>query len=110
MLRPGETYLSTNWLEYFDPVNRSRQIDGVRQTLVDKGRTVARSAYFAVLNVGLSIEMCQQESNLPVQFINLGESRDPSHTGIFGLVNTPSLAAHTLAESVNPNEVYPATP
>ena len=76
---------------------------------MDKGRTVARSAYFAVLNVGLSIEMCQQEVGLLVEFRNLGEGRDPSYTGIFGMVNNRSLAAHTLAESVNPTEVYPVT-
>jgi len=46
--------------------------------------------------------------NLAVQFINLGESGDPSHTGILGLVISRTLAAHTLAESVNPADIYPA--
>ena len=68
---------------------------------------MARSAYFAVLNVGASIEICHRDLNLVVQFINLGESHDPSHTGIFGLVNSRVLAAHALAESVRTNEIYP---
>ena len=108
LLREREEYLSTNWLEHFNPADRPIQIAGVRQTLLDKGRTVARSASFAVLNVGAAVEHCQRALNLSIRFINLGQSGDPSHAGIYGLTETPDRAAQALVKSVNPNEVYPA--
>ena len=107
-LRDREEYLSTNWLEYFHSTDRDVQIADVRQTLLDKGRNVARSAYFAVLNVGVSIDRCRQTLNVEIRFINLGESGDPSHAGIYGLTEQPDQVALALAKSVSPAEVYPA--
>jgi hypothetical protein len=109
-LREREEYLSTNWLEHFHPADRHIQLAGVRQTLLDKGRTVARSASFAVLNVGTAVERCQQALNLSIRFISLDEPSDPSHTGIYGLTEEPDQVALSLAKSVNPSEVYPAIP
>ena len=109
MLREGEEYLSTNWLEPFHPADRDIQISGVRQTLLDKGRRVARSGHFIVLNVGASVALCQNRLNLAVQFISLGEAHDPSHTGIYGLTPNAAAAARLLAQSISPAEVYPAS-
>ena len=107
-LRPGEAYLSTNWLEYFHDHDRRTQIAGVRQALTDKGFQVRRAARFAVLNVGAAVAACSDKLNLAIQFVALGESHDPSHTGIYGYTTSHDLAAATLAESVSPNEIYPA--
>lgn len=108
-IRPGEEYLSANWLEYFHEADRPSQIAGVRQALTDKGFRVSRNAYFAVLNAGASVTMCRVTLNLEIQFIALGELHDPSHTGIFGytMQDNDSIAA-LLAQLVNPDEVYPA--
>ena len=107
-LRPGEAYLSTNWLEYFHDSDRPTQIAGVRQALTDKGFQVRRAARFAVLNVGVAVAACSDQLNLAIQFVVLGESHDPSHTGIYGYTASHALAAAALAESVSPNEIHPA--
>ena len=107
-LREGEEYLSTNWLEYFHPTDRLRQTASVRQALLDKGRTVRRTAFFLVLNAGTAIDHCSEELNREIQFVNLGEVHDPSHTGIYGYTSRDTRTAALLAESVNPSEVYPA--
>lgn len=108
LLREGEEYLSTNWLEHFHPADRSVQLAAVRQVLLDKGRTVARTAYFGVLNVRTAVDRLRQALNMEIQFITLGESYDLSHTGIYGLTENKSRAADLLAEAVSPAEVHPA--
>ena len=108
MLRPGEEYLSTNWLEHFHPADRAVQLTGVRQTLRDKGFRVAHTGHFGVLNVGNAVARCQQELNVEIRFITLGDARDPSHTGIYGLAGNEEDVALELAQAVDPAEVYPA--
>ncbi len=107
-LRAGEEYLSTNWLEHFHDTDRPSQIAGVQRALTDKGFRVRRSASFAVLNAGVSIAMCQDNLNLEIQFVALGEAHDPSHTGIYGYTAHNAAVATLLATLVNPDEVYPA--
>ena len=107
LLREGEEYLSTNWLEHFHPADRDVQLAGVRQALRDKGRGVRRTAFFLVLNAGDAIDQCRQKLNLEIRFVPLGERRDPSHTGIYGLTGNKSQAADALAQAVSPAEVHP---
>ena len=83
-LRAGEEYLSTNWLEHFHDTDRPSQIAGV------------------------SIATCQDNLNLEIQFVALGEAHDPSHTGIYGYTAHNAAVATLLATLVNPDEVYPA--
>ncbi len=106
-LRPGEEYLSTNWMEYFHDTNRRSQIAGVLQALADKGFRVSRTASFAVLNVGTVATACKNDLNLDVKIIALGESHDPSHTGIFGYTAEDTDTAAVLAKLAR--EVYPVT-
>ena len=106
LLRFGEEYLSTNWMEYFRDSERLAQIAGVLQSLVDKGFRASRTASFAVLNVGAAITTCKNDSDLDIQIIALGETHDPSHAGIFGYTEHNTDAAATLARQVR--EVYPA--
>ena len=108
LLRAGEEYLSTNWLEHFHPADRDIQLAGVRQTLRDKGFRVAHTGHFGVLNVGDAVDRCRQNLNLEIRFINLGEAHDLSHTGIYGLAADKARAAQALAQAVSPAEVYPA--
>ena len=81
-------------------------MNGVRQALAEKGFQVRASGAFAVLNVGDAISKVQQARNLAVSFIALGESRDPSHTGIFGYTTEDTDTAAALAKSVR--EVHEA--
>ena len=80
----------------------------MRQALLDKGRGVRRTGFFLVLNVGAATDQCRQELNREIQFINLGEPHDPSHTGIYGMLGNESKSAQLLAQAVSPTEVYPA--
>lgn len=106
LLRPGEEFLSTNWMEHFHDSDRQVQIAGVQQALTDKGFHVRRNAVFAVLNVGAAITACKNDSNLDIQIIALGESHDPSHTGIFGYTAEDTDTAAVLARQVR--ELHPA--
>ncbi len=108
ILREQETYLSTNWLEHFHPADRDVQLAGVRQTLRDKGFRMAPTGHFGVLSVGDAVDRCRQNLNLEIRFVNLGDGRDPSHTGIYGLAADKARAAQALAQAVSPAEVYPA--
>jgi len=106
-LRPGEQYLSTNWLEFFHHSDRQSQIAGVQQALVDKGFRVRRTASFAVLNVGTSVASCRDTLSVTIQFVALGEAHDPSHTGVYGYTAQDATVAALLATLVVPDEVYP---
>ena len=108
LLRPGEEYLSTNWLEHFHDSDRQIQIAGVRRALTDKGFRVNRTGVFTVLNVGAAADACLTRLNLEIAFITLGEFHDPSHTGIFGYTERNTDAADLLAKSVNPNDIHRA--
>lgn len=106
LLRFGEEYLSTNWMDYFHNTDRQFQIAGVRKALTDKGFQVSRGTAFAVLNVGAATAARKNELDLNIQIIALGEAHDPSHVGIFGYTEHNADAASTLARQVR--EVYPA--
>ena len=110
LLRPCESYLSTNWLEYFHNSERQFQIAGVRQALTDKGFHVRSTASFAVLNVGFTIVVCKNALNLDIQILTLGEPHDPSHTGIFGYTAANTDVATLLSKQITAHEVYPAAP
>ena len=108
MLRPGEEYLSTNWLEHFHATDRPAQLDGVRQALAGKGFRMSRAARFAVLNVGAAADMCRDLLDAPIRFIALGEPQDPSHTGIYGYTAHNTAVAAALAGAVASNALHPA--
>ena len=107
-LRPEEEYLSTNWLEYFHDSDCTEQLAGVRQALAGKSFRMARSARFAVLNVGVAVSRCQELLDAPIRFIALGDLRDPSHTGIYGYANHNTAVAAALAAMVAADGLYPA--
>jgi len=80
----------------------------VRQALIDKGFRIRPSASFAVLNVGVAINICKGDLDLGIEIIALGEAHDPSHTGIFGYTAYNTDVATRLASSVSPNDVHAA--
>ena len=107
-LRPNEEYLSANWLEYFHDSDRPAQLAGVRQALAGKGFRMSRAARFAVLNVAGAVSRCQELLDTPIRFVALGDTRDPSHTGIYGYGSGNPAVAAGLAAVVSPNGRYPA--
>ena len=104
----NELYLSTNWLEYFDPSDRRVQISGVIQSLKRKGRTVKRSESFSVINVGAATIHCRRQCKLTIVFRSLNEINDPSHSGIYGYTKHNAKVALLLARLVSRSDVYHA--
>jgi hypothetical protein len=103
LLRSGETFLSTNWLEYFHDLDRQIQVSGIRQALSDKGFRFSPNGRLAILNVGHSTSCVER---VALRFTVLGQARDPSHVGVFGYLSNDADIALALAESVR--ELYPA--
>ena len=83
MIEGDHEYLSTAWLEYFHSTDRDVQMRGVAEAL-DAKLTLRPSGRIGVLNVGDAIQACQQQSRINIEVWLLGESDDPSHTGIYG--------------------------
>ena len=106
LLRDGESYLSTNWLEHFHPSDRAIQVPAVCKSLTDKGRTVKFEDLLIVLNVGTATKRCKAKLGVGLSFVTLGELDDPSHTGIYGISANVAKVASELAASVKPDEIY----
>ena len=106
LLRIGEGFLSTNWLEYFHPSDRQFQVVAVRNALESKGFRVNRNGGFAILNVGTAVQRVYRDCNLLLNFRPLGQASDPSHTGIFGYSVDDTDVAESLANLVQ--EIQPA--
>ncbi len=101
-----EYYLSTNWLEYFHISDRSIQLPAIRQSLIDKHRTVKGNDYFVILNVEMAEVACKEVLGINLCFISFGGSIDPSHTGIYGMASDSANAAAELADTVMSSEVH----
>ena len=76
-LRPGEEYLSVNWMEYFGK-SVEEQTKGVRTVLIKKGLQLKPNGRFARLHVGTVKEMIR---NAEVK--RVPGPKDPSHAGIY---------------------------
>ena len=99
VLRPGEAFLSTNWLEHFNESNREIQISGVRAALSGKGFSISPNGRFAVLNVGTSSHRVLHFLKVALRFHVLGQLQDPSHTGVFGYGSAGSgYGGHDVAQ------------
>ena len=113
LLRDGEQYLSTNWLEYFHQSDRGVQISGVRAALAGKNFNIHPNGGFAILNVGHSGHRVLSFLRVGLSFQVLGQVQDPSHTGVFerGSASVGAKGndvAQLLAASVF--EIHPASP
>ena len=106
LLRAGEDFLSTNWLEYFHPTNRQLQVAAVQDALESKGFRVGRNGRFAILNVDTVVQQVYRACNVLLNFRLLGQPNDPSHTGIFGYSTDDTDVAESLANLVQ--ESHPA--
>ena len=72
LLRVGEGFLSTNWLEYFHPMDRQFQVVAVQDALASKGFRVSRNGWFAVLNVDTAVQGVYKRLRCAVEFQTLG--------------------------------------
>ena len=78
-IRPGEEYLSVNWMEYFGKsASVEEQTDGIRTALIKKKFQLKSDGRFARLHVGTVKEVIQ---NAEVK--RVPGPKDPSHAGIY---------------------------
>lgn len=105
-LRPGESYLSVNWLEHLGLLTRQAEVGEVWRVLSTK-RKIGATARLAVLNVGAARASVAQHSydlrNLSFRHepeMELSAPVDPSHSGIHGLLEDDNLVADLLAKAV----------
>jgi len=110
-LKPGEEYLSVNWLEFFGDSNRASQIDKIRSVFVEKGYSLGAKARFTVLNVGEAREYVKKEcpNNTSISFAHEPTEDDPSHCGILDTaLNDEFIIAELLAELTDLESTFPA--
>jgi hypothetical protein len=110
MPKPGETYLSTNWLEWTAAPSRAEQLSIIRQHLTNKGMRLPANGRLAVIHLQTVIDYvvsgtpdartlaAHHEPCLP---------SDPSHAGIYGYAADDQLIADLIAQVVK--EVHKAS-
>jgi hypothetical protein len=106
MLRPGEPYLSVNWLEYLGCTNRDDEIAEMRRVY---SKFTGQTAKIAILNVGNVRENVLKKSpdarNLSVRHSPLED--DGSHSAIYNLRDDDDiLYAELIKEKILAS--YPA--
>lgn len=108
MLRPGEPYLSVNWLEFLNCSDRHNEIAELRNIYSKKLNNVGQRAKLAVLNVG---DMCNNVLSESTDMRHLKvfhdpvvhddpKKSDPSHSGIYNLKQDDELIAELILETV----------
>ena len=107
MIADNHDFLSTAWLEHFHCIDRQIQMRGVAESL-DAKLTLKGSGRIWVLNVGQAIQRCQQQSRVDIEVWLLGETDDPSHTGVYGYKDSQADPDPTdvLARLVKSKDVY----
>ena len=104
--RPGEVYLSVNWLETLGLPGRDHELSEVRRVLATK-RKIGGSARLAVLNVGQARDVVRQESSAHIELsvrhepdVDPGRPHDRSHSGIYGVPEDDVIIPELLASVV----------
>ena len=108
--RPGENYLSVNWLEYLKCKGRTEEIVSIRETYNSKFDKLKNEARIAVLNVGVTREKVQSDSsdNRSLDFSHVPGIDDVSHSGIFNFENKDLEIAQLIRSTVEQNNIYKA--
>ncbi|VVM08198.1 hypothetical protein [Methylacidimicrobium tartarophylax] len=106
-LRPGEEYLSVDWLEFLNQESRESQIARLRPIL-ERRLKVGAKAQIAVLNVGEAKRAVRSEcpDGREVDFRHKPLKDAPSHSGIFGCAHGEDLISDLLARIIS--QTFPA--
>ena len=106
-LRPGEAYLSVNWLEFFGESDLSSAVQCVRQAFRKKGYRVAKTGKFAVLSVG-STKAAIAEVGLVARVEHRPTRKDQSHAAILGCESDALAAALALQRLIRNKDLHPS--
>lgn len=107
-LRPGEGYLSVNWLEYFNTPDLTVAVEGVREAFHNKRYQLKPDGRFAVLNVGAAKFAIHKATEVLPAIKHWPARNDPSHTGISADTTHDFAMAVQLAALVTPENMHPA--
>lgn len=105
--RPGEAYLSVNWLESLGLLSRDAGLTEVRRVLATK-RKVGAAARLALLNVGQAREIVRRESAAHAEIsvrhepeTEPGQPADASHSGIYGVPEDDIAIPELLVSAIH---------
>jgi len=98
-LRPGEEYVSAQWLEYLRRMDRFSEIREVRR-IFDEKLKIGISARIAVLNCGELCTHVEQASGLNIRVLHEPTVDDLSHCGIHDTAQDEDLIAELIVEKI----------
>jgi len=102
LLRPGEEFLSVNWLEFFGAdITADAQVEKVRENM-SKTLKLSANGRFAKINVG-DVKICVDGAEVK----HRPETENPSHAGIYMPENNAQESAFALANMINPGDIFP---
>jgi len=99
--RPGEEFLSVNWLEFFGDLTVDAQVEKVRGDM-NKTLRLSVGGRFARVNVG---DVKQRIEDAEVK--HSPSPKNPSHAGIYAPGKNRLTATLALARLVAPGDVFP---
>ncbi len=105
--RPGDEYLSVNWLEFLEAGDLSTAV-GEMRVLFGGAFQLRTSGRFVVLNVGDVGAAVRDATGRPVHAEHRPTDQNPSHSGVVGYSAEDTAVAHAIAEIVMSEDVYPA--
>lgn len=107
-LRPGEGYLSVNWLEYFGTGSVDEGVDRVRETFRRKGFDLRRRGRFAVIGVDAAVSAVTEVGGHIGRVKHLPLADDKSHAGLFGYPAGDLDVANAIQYLIQIEDVHPA--
>jgi hypothetical protein len=99
-LRPGEPYLSVQWLEFLKQADRSCEIQGVVDVL-GRNLCLGKTAKIAVLNVGQPCTHVYDSAGYRIKILHEPEKGNEAHSGIHDTDQDQMIIAELLAEQVS---------
>ena len=104
-LRPGEQFLSVNWLEYWEQPTIPDALDRIREEFPLRLREAGR---FAVLNVSDAKFAVERVTQRPSAITHQPSAAMASHAGVFGFTTSDFEVAVELAMLAHSENVFPA--
>jgi hypothetical protein len=92
-----EKYLSVSWLEHFGKSEIEEALQEVREHI---SLTPKRSARYAILNVGDTINYVNENSERNIEITHEPSDSDPSHSGIRGYSYEDEMIGDLIAQKV----------
>jgi len=101
-LRPGEKYLSVEWVEYLQQGTEADPIKRVASIFFQK-LNVGTTARISVLNVGNTCHRVKIQTVHTIRILHEPGRNDPAHAGIYDTAQDEMIIAELIAEAVDDN-------